>query len=401
MSASPQVFRSLPQERIVYGENAFRQLRSEVQTLGGRRAFIITGATLATKTPVVDAAVDQLGDLCAGVFHECHEHVPMETVFAAAARARDAGADLLVSVGGGTPMDTAKAVALILGEDIGSSDRLKSFRVRYEHGTGSTAPAVKSERVLPHVTVPTTISGGEYSHGFSVTDEATRAKDIFIHPSFVPRVVILDPAVTLHTPMQLWLSTGVRSIDHAIESFCSLSHSPVTDSLALTALPSLFQSLLACKEKPEDLSIRLECQVASWLSIYLVIPNVRFGLSHALGHQVGARFGVPHGLTSCMLLPPVLAFNRVVNAERQSMLAAAIGASTPRMSANEGAIALATAVERLVAELGLPSRLREFGVQQNQFAQVAQQTLADVIVETNPRAIKGPEDVVGILEAAW
>jgi len=97
----------------------------------------------------------------------------------------------------------------------------------------------------------------------------------------------------------------------------------------------------------------------------------------------------------------VLTFNRVVNAERQSMLAAAIGASTPHMSANQGAMALATAVERLVAQLGLPSRLREFGVQQNQFAQVAQQTLTDVIVETNPRAIEGPEDVVGILKAAW
>ena len=401
MNPAPRVFRSLPQERIVYGEGALGELRNEVQALHARRAFIITGTTLAAKTPVIDAATEQLGNLCAGVFHECREHVPMETVLAAAARAREAGADLLVSIGGGTPMDTAKAVALILGEDAWTPDRLKSFRTRYEHGAGSTAPEVRSERVLPHVTVPTTISGGEYSHGFSVTDEATRAKDIFIHPSFVPRVVILDPAVTLHTPEQLWLSTGVRSVDHAIESFCSRSHTAVTDSLALSALPSLLQSLLLCKEKPEDLSIRLECQIASWLSIYLVIPNVKFGLSHALGHQVGARFGVPHGLTSCILLPPVLAFNRVVNAERQSMLAAAIGAKTPHMSADQGAMALAAAVERLVAQLGLPSRLREFGVPRDEFTQVAQQALEDVIVETNPRAITGPEDVVGILEAAW
>ncbi len=401
MRPTPRVFHSLPQERIVYGEGAFSELRNEVLAQRARRAFIVTGTTLATKTPVVDAAVDQLGDLCAGVFHECREHVPMVTVHAAAARARDAEADLLISLGGGTPMDTAKAVALVLGEDAWSADRLKSFRIHYEHGSGSTAPTVRSERVLPHITVPTTISGGEYSHGFSVTDEATRAKDIFIHPSFVPRVVILDPAVTLHTPQQLWLSTGVRSVDHAIESFCSRSHTALTDSLALGALPRLFQSLAACRENPEDLWIRLECQIAAWLSIYLVIPNVRFGLSHALGHQVGARFGVPHGLTSCMLLPPVLAFNRAVNAERQSLLAEAIGATASHMNPDQGAAALAAAVERLVADLGLPSRLREFGVPRDQFAQVAQQALEDVIVETNPRAITGPIDVIGILEAAW
>lgn len=318
-----RTFSNLPQDRVIHGAGAVAQLRDEVVRLGAERAFIITGRTLANETSVVDEAVSSLGGLCTGVFSECRQHVPQESVFAAARAAREAEADLVVSIGGGTPMDTAKAVALLLGEGIrdGDTEGLRSRRVRYEYGTGMKESEVSPEEFLPHITVPTTISGGDYSHGFSVTDEEAGSKEIFINPVFVPRVVILDPVITTHTPDWLWLSTGYRSVDHAVESYCSANHHPLTDALALSALFRLYQHLARCKERPDDLSARLECQLAAWLSIYLVIPNVRFGLSHGLGHQVGARFGIPHGTTSCIFLPPVLEFNAVVNADRQSVLA--------------------------------------------------------------------------------
>jgi alcohol dehydrogenase len=275
------------------------------------------------------------------------------------------------------------------------------FKVQFEYGKKMVTPPIHTENVLPHIAIPTTTSGGEYTAGFAIKNEISGAKEIFNYPVFVPRVVILDPELTLETPEQLWLSTGIKAVDHAIESFCSKNHHPITDALAKSALGQLFQYLPRTKRYPKDLKTRLNCQIAAWMSILQVVPNVRFGLSHAIGHQVGGIFNIPHGMTSCVLLPAVLEFNRPVNEERQAFLAESIGVRTPSMSADKAAIALQEAVRNLISELDLPNRLRDFGVPQDQFELVAEHVFGDLTIETNPRKIENAADIIGILRNVW
>ena len=398
---NPRTFEMLPQDRVVHGTGSVALLGEQLDQLGVERALIVTGTTLATETDLVDRLRDHLGPRCAGVFSGTVQHVPARAVFGAADAARACDADGIVSFGGGTPIDTAKGAILVLAEDVRTEGDLAEHRVQYRYGGPMHVPPVAVERVLPHVAVPTTISGGEYSHGFTVKDESTGTKHVFLGGCFVPDVVILDPAVTLATPESLWLSTGVRSVDHAVESYLSRFHHPLTDALAKPALESLLRNLPRCKRSPDDLDVRHELQLASWLSIFQVIPNVRFGLSHALGHQIGGRFDIPHGVTSCILLPHVLAFNATVNADRQAELARAVGVAAPDADPKEGADALQQAVRDLVTELGLPSRIRDFGVDRADLAPVATVVMGDLIVETNPRCIESEAEVLEILELAW
>jgi maleylacetate reductase len=164
--------------------------------------------------------------------------------------------------------------------------------------------------------VPTTLSGGEFSAIAGVTDERRRVKELFRHPDIIPRAVILDPAVTVHTPEWLWLSTGVRAIDHCVEGICSGEANPFADAQALHGLSLLSRGLSRVKTDPMDLQARLDCQMGTWLSMGPLAADVPMGASHGIGYVLGAAFDIPHGHTSCIMLPAVMRWNKPVNAER-------------------------------------------------------------------------------------
>jgi len=401
MFDSARIYQLLPIDKVICGRGAVSQIPVQVDQMGRRKAFIITGNTMATKTNLVDELVSHLKTKCAGVFHECKQHIPRSTVFKAAQQARKSGADMVISFGGGTPIDTAKAVSFVLSQNIEEESQMMKFKVQYEYGKRMEAPPIQTERIVPHIAIPTTMSGGEFTSGFGPTNEATGAKEIINYPSFVPRIIVLDPEVTLMTPEELWLSTGIKSVDHTVEAFFSLHHHPLTDTLSKSALSQLLQYLPLCKLYPEDLRIRQNLQVAAWFAILHVAPSVRWGLSHAVGHQVGGMFNIPHGITSCIFLPPTLEFNRPVNAERQALLAETVGIRTAYISADQAAMALQQIISDLIVQLGLPHKLRQFDVPQTKFDAIAQHVLSDLTLETNPRRITGTEDIVSILKSAW
>ena len=141
----------------------------------------------------------------------------------------------------------------------------------------------------------------------------------------MPQAVILDPAVTIHTPEWLFLSTGIRAVDHAVETICSILPAPFSDGMALQALRLLSASLPAVKANPGDLEARLNCQLGAWMSIMGALNNVPMGASHGIGHVLGGTAHVPHGYTSCVMLPHVLRFNEPVNPARQSWVSEAMG----------------------------------------------------------------------------
>ena len=206
-----------------------------------------------------------------------------------------------------------------------------------------------------------------------------------------PGTVILDPALTMHTPMDLWLSTGVRALDHAVETLCSSAPMAIADAGALHAIRLLGRSLLRNKAQPDNLAARLDSQLAVALAC-AGLNRVPYGASHGIGHQLGAVAGVPHGHTSCILLPHVMAFNAQATDKNQQLISEAMG--EPNRSASE-------VLGELIRQLGMPTRLRDVGVTRDQFDAIAQGSLLNAWVRANPQPIHNVEQVYQILESAY
>lgn len=389
------VFELPRMDRVIYGRDAAKLIGEQVRTLGMTRPLVVASNTLTTSTDIVNRVADDCGSIA--VFHQIPPHVPREAVLDVATAFRDNRADGFVSIGGGSPIDCAKAAALAIAVGIEKTDDIGRYTVRYRHPGPAVVPAVDGT-VPPHIAVSTTLSGGEFTPIAGITDLARGVKDIVHADQLTPRVAILDPEIASHTPRELWLTTGVRAIDHIVEGFYSSKRTPHTDALFLAALRILSSDLLS-SSGPADLDGRERCQVAAWLAI-AHLKNVSTGLSHGLGHQLGARFGVPHGVTSCILLPPVMAFNRPVTADRQAALAAAMGVAVAGMESEEAAQAAESTLRAMLAEMRVPTRLRDVGVGPEHFRELAEEALQDMIVAGNPRPVT-VADALSVLEAAY
>ncbi len=392
-------FLLLPIKNVHYGAGCVRALASTLADHGIQRALLITGNTLATRTQLVDKVGAAADGRIAAVFHETVQHVHRESVLRAAQAARDCGADGIVSLGGGTPNDTAKAVLLALADDVTSHAHFDRQRVKFSYPATVEVPPVRGS-TLPMVAVSTTLSGGEFTHFAGITDEQRKVKDLYIDAKLAAKAVFLDAELTLDTPLWLWLSTGMRAVDHCIEALCSTTAHPFTDGLAAHALRLLNRQLSACKAAPDDLQIRTQAQLAAWMSV-CGLANVTVGLSHGIGHQLGARNNVPHGHTSCVMMPAVMAYNQDHVGDRQAWIAELMDRDVHGADGKEAAAAGRDAVAQLVRDLGLPSRLREVGVGREDFAAIAHDAMQDLVVATNPRPVTSVEDVIELLEAAY
>ncbi|MSR14034.1 MAG: maleylacetate reductase [Gammaproteobacteria bacterium] len=392
-------FTFLPIDDVHYGPGCISGLAASLETNGVERALLITGNTLATKTGLVEQVKAASGGRIASVFHETIQHVHRQSVLRATEQARAINADGIVSFGGGTPNDTGKAVVLALAENVRTTEDFDRSRVKFEYPATVEIPPVRGA-ALPMVAVSTTLSGGEFTHFAGITDEARKVKDLYIDKKLAAKAIFLDAELTLETPLWLWLSTGMRSVDHCIEAMCSVNSHPFTDALAGHALGLLNRYLRECKRDPTDLSARTQAQIAAWMSV-CGLANVNLGLSHGIGHQLGARNNVPHGITSCVMMYPAMTFNQHHVGTRQRWIAEACGIETAGMAKVEAAAAGRKAILDLVADLDLPHRLRDVGVTPADFAAIAHDALEDLVVATNPRPVVSPEEIVSLLESAY
>jgi maleylacetate reductase len=315
---------------------------------------------------------------------------PRSAVLEAAQNARDADADLIVTFGGGSVTESGKILRICLQHNITSHDGLDRLRIVVNADGSLTAPEYEGPQI-PQIAIPTTLSAGEFMANGGATDERVKRKFSYANPLMIPRVVILDPATTVHTPLWVWLSTGLRAVDHATEGLCSSLRNPVSDGIYQQALLLLGRSLPRTKRDPGDLDARLESMLGTYLAMAGRHGGAQMGASHAIGHVLGGSCGVPHGYTSCVMLPHVLRYNRAANAERQQLVAEALG--RPGEDA-------ADVIAELIAELGLPSRLSDVGIAPDKFSLIATTAMHDRWLHSNPVRITSPEQVLQILESA-
>ena len=380
----------LAQDRVIWGKPAAQAVVEEADRRGAKRLFIVTGRTLNRQTDVVTKIRHTLGSRCVGTFDECREHTPRESVMAAADAARAVTPDLIVSVGGGTVIDTVKVMLIALAHDLTQPGQLGDFHLRMNPDGSRHAPVIKP---LPYrqIAVSTTLSAAEFSNFGGSLDTQRKVKDGYLGREIGPATVILDAEATLPTPEWLWHSTGIRAVDHAVEGICSIAPSPLIEAAAVQALKLLSSAMPRVKADPNDLQARLECLQGAWLA-GMGILRVPYGASHGLGHSLGAVTGMSHGHTSCVMLPHVMRYNLEATRAQQSRIAAAMGRADGDAAA---------AVSALIETLELPSRLSQLKVTREQFDPIALGAKDNLWVRTNPRPITTTGQLTELLEMAW
>ncbi len=369
-------------DEVVFGTPAAEAVAGQMDRLHANSAFLMVSGTLSRETDEIEKIRKRLGPRCVGIFDAMPPHTPREAVIAATEQARATRADLIVTVGGGSITDGAKAVQLCLANNVSTVEDIDRLRA----GKGA-APAINAPSVR-QVSVPTTIAGGEFSAIAGVTNTQTRVKESLRHPLVMPRAAILDPAITVHTPEWLFLSTGIRAVDHCVEGLCSREAHPYTDAQAVKGLAMLTQGLTRVKQNPGDLDARMDCQIGTWLSMGPLSAGVPMGASHGIGYVLGAVYDVPHGYTSCVMLPSVMRWNITANAERQALVAAAMG--HPGKEA-------ADVLDDFIRSLGMPRSLQDVRVGPEHFDRIAEQAMGTPWIPRNPRKIDSPAQVREIL----
>jgi maleylacetate reductase len=385
---NPIVYDSLPIERIIARVPAAQALVDEVERLGKSRIYVLGSRTLHRETDVVTSVVSVLGERCIGVYDSIGAHSPRDEVIDFANVLRETNADLIVTIGGGSVIDGAKVAQFCLACGISSSEEFSNQLLRINN------PAAKAELTtssIRQVVVPTTLSAGEFSNLGGSLNRETKSKEGVWGTNFCAQTIIFDPAVTVHTPEWLWLSTGLRAVDHCVEGYCSKETYPYVEGQVLHALRLFSHSLRRTKRAPDDLEARSLSQQAEWLTSSCIL-RVTFGASHALSYGLGGIGEVPHGLTSCVLLPAVLRWNEAVDRERQAAVAEALGA--PDQSASE-------AILGLINDLGLPSRIRDVGVDESLLPAIADNAIKNPWMLNNPRPVTSTDDAMEILRMAW
>jgi alcohol dehydrogenase len=380
-------------EKVIFGPGKVDALGKDLERRKLQRAVVVTGKTLG-KSRLLDQVTTAMGSRCAAVYKGAAQHVPATTVRELTAELKRVDADSIISFGGGSPIDTAKvAAASILSNRDATAIRGIDFAGAVVGGNG---------RDLIHIAIPTTLSAGEYTPAGGVTDEATLIKGGVIDPRLQPRTIINDPALSVETPDWLWVATGMRAFDHAVEAIYSIRHQMLADTLATKAIALLREHLPASIKTTGEASLghRGNCQMAAWFSIFGGM-NTRFGVSHALGHQIGPKWNVPHGVTSCITMPHVMRFMADIAPQRFGPIAEGLGISFDLDNARPAALECADRVERFIAQFDVPHTLKDADVKRSEIPDIAEPVHSEI---EHAKVVDRPvnrEEVIALLEAAY
>ena len=243
--------------RVTYGMPTAQALAEAADRAGASRVFIMASRSLVARAEEIGEITEALGDRFCGLYSGMPSHSPRDAVLEAAEGARRGKADMIATVGGGSITDAAKAVLLALEHDIRDMAGFEPFRIRIDADGTTVAPDYRAP-TMPLVCCPTTLSAGEYNPLAGVSDPERGVKQAYRSPGMAPTEVILDPALTLPTPEWLWLSTGVRAVDHCVEAVCSPEANAYCDAQSLHGLKLLTEGLKASKADPLDLAARLD-----------------------------------------------------------------------------------------------------------------------------------------------
>lgn len=356
--------------RIVAGPDSIISLQFEVCRLSCSRAVIITDRGIR-EAGLLDKVVKALGTLCAGVFDGVVEDSGYTVVDKAVDYCKGVGADILVSLGGGSSMDTAKAVALTLTNGGRAIDNITLYKL--------------CDPVMPHIAIPTTAgTGSEVSNIAVIKNEEIGRKFNIAEFVIAPNVAILDPHMTISLPRMLTAATGMDALTHAIDGMCSIMRNAVCTGHGLNAIRLIAQYLPKAVENPGDVDARMQMQIAAAMAGWAFsIPSTI--LTHSLAHCIGAKYKIHHGTLCGLFLPHVMRFNQELCSEELAMVAEAMGANVSGISGVQAAGAAADAVEDLMKRIGMPLKLHDLGIAEADIPMIALDAMTEIPTLANPR----------------
>ncbi|KAI0110346.1 putative Fe-containing alcohol dehydrogenase [Nemania sp. FL0031] len=394
-----RAFPNKPRPLLSYGLPFATSLLKHVDTtFHATKVYVVCSGSLARNTQHLEHLKQQLGYRLAGTRVGMRSHSLWSEILEVVADVKSYDADCIVTLGAGSLTDAAKLISYAVANSVSTPDEL-----------GSLCADIAPERrniikpsVIPVISIPTTLSGGEYSSFAGATNDADGRKYSFSGPLIAgPALVILDPELATTTPDSVWLSTGVRALDHCVETLCALQSNESADEAARLGLKKLVPGLLKCKENSSDVAARLECFLGSRDAMVAAASGVPMGASHGIGHQLGPA-GVGHGETSCILNPAVCKYNyaKKANVARQDAVAKILWQDVQAVTVFEErglkieSADLGDLMDAIIRALDMPRTLEEFGIREDKLEGIAEHSLQDRWVKTNPAHL----DKEGVLE---
>jgi len=373
--------------RIVFGMNKIEDLSIELENLKVNKALVVTDQGIIENTPCISRVEKALGDKCAGIFSDVPPDSSVETVETAAAFAKAQGAEGLISVGGGSVIDTTKGMAIILTE----GGKLKDHQ-----GVQNL-----TRRLIPHISIPTTAgTGSEVTNAVVVLDPEDNQKLLFWDNHVMPDVAILDPEATRNLPAKLTAATGMDALSHCLEAIHGQQRHPIADAQALYSIGLIGKYLELAVKDGDDMFARGQMSIAAMLA-GIAFASSSVGLIHAIAHTVGAHHRVHHGLANSIAMPPVIRFNADTCPDCYAMAARAMGLAPQEMGDQEATEALAQGIYDLAGRIGLPQKYRDTGVPEDALEVLAEATLWDGAIVYNPKFAMDVELLLPVYREAW
>lgn len=375
---------------ILYGNGAVAEIPACIKELQVKKPLVITDPSLVRteafkklKTVLEDAAVEHV------VFSEVHAN-PLDTDVQAALEAYTRGScDSIIGIGGGSPLDTAKALAVLAG----NGGSLDEYDAQKGGGVRITSP------LPPIIGVPTTAgTGSEVGKCAVITSSTAHRKFMVCHPDMVPSRAILDPELTVSLPAHLTAATGMDALTHNIESLTAPVFHPLCDAIAVKGIEYAIGYLERAVQHPEDLEARGYMLLAATMGAIAFQKDL--GASHSLSHSLSAVCGLQHGLANAVCLPVVMKFNLDVAKKEYALLPPYFGIDTFDMSAEQAAAIAIDQIKQLNSRIGIPASLKEVGVKADQFDEITEKAFLDPCHSTNVKACS-KSDLRELLETAW
>ena len=371
---------------VIAGHGSLSSIYKAITELGCRRALILTDPGVA-KAGLAQLVKDALVDFCVGIYDKIPSDPDLESADAATAKARELNADCIVSVGGGSVIDAAKAVCVTLKNGGKANDHLNFL--------------VLTEPQIPHIAIPTTSGTGSEVTSVAVLTSKSAGRKLFIVDRYiVPNVAILDPRFTITLPKDLTVYTAMDAMTHAIEAVTSLLSNQICDGQALHAIRLIKENLPLIVTDGKNEKARLNMQIAATMAGW-AFTIAQTALAHGMAHTVGTLHHVHHGAACGILIPKVMRYNVDHAADKLVLVAQALGVNTTGMPLRDAALAAADAVEALMKEIGHPLKFREMGVPEENLPICAFHALADTANLFNARPVNDPADILKIYTEAY
>ena len=370
------IHRFILNEVSYFGPGARKELPGVVANLGKTKALVVTDPGLVKfgVTAQVTAELDKAG-LPYEVFSDVKPNPTVSNVNAGLEAFRKAGADYIIAVGGGSSIDTSKAIGIVINNP------------EFADIVSLEGVAPTKNKSVPIIALPTTAgTAAETTINYVIIDEVNKKKMVCVDPNDIPAVAIIDAELMYSLPAGLTAATGMDALTHAIEGYITRGAWALSDMFEIEAIRMIAENLPVAVEHPSDAKARDGMAVAQYVA-GMAFSNVGLGLVHGMAHPMSSLFDIPHGVANALLLPTIMEWNMPACVEKYGNIARAMGVDTDGMTAEQAAQAACDAVKALSIKVGIPQHLSELGIKAEDIPALAAQALADVCTPGNPKDV--------------